>query len=172
MTLQFRKLAGIGFFCAIACGAMSSPSRAGEDDFLARFTGSWSGAGTAIIDAHPVQVSCRIVGQPEANRITIAGSCHAAIFGQPISVDLTYDPASGRYSGIYIGDRVGPARVSGKRNGNAVDFTITWPKPVNGDTLAQMSIENAGKGVLKISVSDNQVPGGMIMRSDFILSQL
>jgi hypothetical protein len=87
-------------------------------------------------------------------------------------VDLTFDPTTGVYRGTYIGDRVGPAKVTGKRHGDAVDFVITWPKPVNGDTRADMKIENTGTGVLKITVTDNQVPGGNYMQSKFVLSQL
>ena len=171
MRTKLSNISGTVALCAIVCGA--TPSLAGEEDYMARFSGSWSGSGTAIVAAQPIPVKCKVSSdQSGANRISIAGTCSALIFGAPISVDLTYDPASGRYTGVYVGDRVGPARVSGKRNGNEVNFVVTWPKPVNGDTRADMKIENAGNGLLKITFTDNQVPGGQYMQSQYVLSQL
>ena len=171
MNTKLSKISGIAALCGLALGA--TPSFAGEENFIARFSGSWSGSGTAVVAAQPIPVKCNVnAGQASINRISISGTCSALIFGAPISVDLTFDPASGRYTGVYVGDRVGPARVSGKRNGNVVDFDVTWPKPVNGDTHADMKIENAGAGQLKITFTDNQIPGGQYMQSRYVLSQL
>jgi hypothetical protein len=172
MRKNLKRISGIVGLCAAVLGA--TPSFAEEENYIARFSGTWAGKGTAIIDAHPIPVNCKVNGGAAgANRISVSGDCSAAvIFGQPISVDLTFDPASGLYKGTYVGDRVGPAKVSGKRKGNVVNFIITWPKPVNGDTRADMKIENTGSGVLRITVTDNQVPGGQYMQSSFVLSQL
>jgi hypothetical protein len=171
MTMNLKTIAGAGALCALALGA--TPSFADENEFIARFSGSWSGAGTAIVAAQPIPVKCNVkAGQSAVNRISISGTCSALIFGAPISVDLTYDRATGRYTGIYVGDQVGPAKVSGKRNGNVVEFDVTWPKPVNGDTHADMKIENTGGGQLKITFTDNQIPGGKYMQSRYVLSQL
>ena len=52
------------------------------------------------------------------------------------------------------------ARLYGKRSGDAVILTITWPKPVNGDTKATMTIRNDGNGRLAITVTDKVAPGG------------
>jgi hypothetical protein len=171
MRKKLSRFFGIG--AAFAGILATAPSFAGEENYIARFSGSWAGKGTAVIDAQPIPVTCKVSGgSVGSNRISVSGGCNAFIFGQPIAVDLTFDPATGVYRGTYIGDRVGPAKVTGKRHGNAVDFVITWPKPVNGDTRADMTIENAGSGVLRITVTDNQVPGGKYMQSSFVLSQL
>jgi hypothetical protein len=77
-----------------------------------------------------------------------------------IAADITYDPVSGHYSGTYIGAKVGPARVVGKRSSNVVDLAITWPRPVHGDTKARMTIENAGDGRLRLTIFDNVIAGG------------
>ena len=71
----------------------------------------------------------------------------------------TFDPSSGRYTGTYVGSSIGPARLSGKRGGDAVNLTITWPKPVRGDTTAAMTIRNTGNGQLGITIVD-EVPAG------------
>ena len=55
---------------------------------------------------------------------------------------------------------MGPARVSGRRTGDVLNLAITWPKVVNGDAKARMTIENAGGGRLRIATFDNVVVGG------------
>ena len=91
----------------------------------------------------------------------MSGTCRAAvIFSRKISADISVDPSSGRYSGTYVGSSIGPASLSGKRQGDAIVLTITWPKPVRGDTTAVMTIKNAGNGQLAITVTDEVEPGG------------
>ena len=142
---------------AAAAGA-STP--AGEQAFIDLFRGSWAGAGTVLKFSAPLTVSCRAVGRPTTNRVVIDGSCSVSIISVRIGADITYDPQADRYTGTYIGAKVGPARVVGKRTGSTVNLAITWPKPVNGDTSARMTIENAGKGSLHLTIFDNLVPGG------------
>jgi hypothetical protein len=172
MVMKARILAAIGFACVIAIAA-SAPASAAESSFLNRFKGNWTGAGTVTKDALSVRVSCKAVGQPGDNRIVVQGNCGVAIISRPMVADLTYDPASGRYSGTYIGAKVGPARLTGTRSGNVVKLTITYPKPVNGDTKATLVIENAGSGSLRIMINDRPAPGAPMERtSDLVLSQL
>jgi hypothetical protein len=149
--------------------------RAAEDTFLDRFKGTWTGSGQVQRNAatNPWHVNCTAIGNRESDRISIQGNCHAALIIQRrIGAELTYDPRSGIYRGIYTGARVGPARLSGRRNGDAVHLTIDWPKPVNGDTHAEMTIHNEGTGVLRIVVRDNLQPGGPVQQtSDLVLRQ-
>jgi hypothetical protein len=99
-------------------------------------------------------------GNAGDNSLSMSGTCRAAvIFSRKISADLRYDPGSGRYTGTYLGSSIGPARLSGKRSGDAVNLTITWPKPVRGDTTAAMTIRNTGNGQLAITITD-EVPAG------------
>src|SRR5665213_2595295 len=118
------------------------------------------GSGTVLKFSAPLTVSCRAVGRPTTNRVVIDGSCSVSIISVRIGADITYDPQADRYTGTYIGAKVGPADVVGKRSGSTVNLSITWPKPVNGDTNARMTIENAGKGSLHLTIFDNLVPGG------------
>ena len=105
-------------------------------------------------------MTCTLNGQPSANAVSMSGECGAFIFSKRISADLTFDPGSGRYSGTYVGSSIGPAGLSGKRSGDSVVLTITWPQPVNGDTKATMTIRNSGNGQLAITVTDEVEPGG------------
>jgi len=157
---------------ALAIGLLSSAANAAEAGYLDLFNGAWAGSGTVVKGSLPWQVSCHATGEPSLNRIVIKGDCNVAIISVAIAADITYDPATDRYSGTYIGAKVGPAHLSGKRSGSIVNLAITWPKPVNGDTRARMVIENDGHGSLRIMVSDNVAPGGPEQRtSDIVLSQ-
>jgi hypothetical protein len=148
--------------------------RAAETDFLNRFRGSWSGYGVVKREgrSEPRQVTCTVAGQPEENRVSVQGSCRAAVtFTRQIGADLTYDPRTRTYRGTYIGSRIGPARLTGTRSGDAVNLRIDWPRPVNGDTQAAMVIRNDGSGVLRITVADNLSPGGPIQQTSEIVMQ-
>ena len=50
-------------------------------------------------------------------------------------------------------------------------LTITWPKPVNGDRTATMTIRNDGSGQLGITVMDEAPGGGNAKVTDLALSQ-
>ena len=147
---------------ALAAVCFSTSGNAAEREFLSRFEGSFSGGGTVQRNAteSPNKVTCTLTGQPSANAVSIGGQCGALIFSRDIRADLRYDEASGRYTGVYVGSAIGPAKLSGKRKGDAVILTITWPKPVNGDTKATMTISNSGNGSLAITVTDELEPGG------------
>ncbi len=133
-----------------------------ESDFFGRFAGSFSGSGEVKRNARagPNRVQCTLTGRPSANGVSIGGTCGASIFSREVRADIRFDPASGAYIGTYTGASAGPAKLWGKRRGDAVVFVITWPKPVNGDTKAIMTISNTGNGALAISVRDQTHPGG------------
>jgi hypothetical protein len=158
-----------------SAGIMSTEAaHAAEIDFLNRFQGSWSGYGTVQREgrSQPRQVTCSVTGSPEENRLSVRGNCRAAvIFSRPIGADLSYDPRSGIYRGTYTGSRIGPARLTGTRSGDAVNLRIDWPRPVNGDTQATMVIRNDGRGALRITVADNLSPGGLIQQTSEIVLQ-
>ncbi|HZH53684.1 MAG TPA: hypothetical protein VEZ16_17600 [Microvirga sp.] len=159
---------------AILLGICPLGAQAAENAFLDRFKGRWVGSGQVQRNAEtsPWQVSCAIDGDTGSDRISIQGDCRAALILQRrIGADLTYDARTGLYRGVYTGARVGPARLSGRRNGDVMRLTIAWPRPVNGDTQAEMLIHNEG-GVLRITVMDNLAPGGPVQRtSELVLRQ-
>lgn len=95
-----------------------------------------------------------------ANHIAIDGNCGVAIINVRTGADITYDPKTGTYTGSYVGTKVSPARVSGKREGSVVKLGITWPEPVHGHTRARMTIQNEGDGSLRLTIFDNLTPIG------------
>jgi hypothetical protein len=169
--MKLRPFVLAGVVC-VAAGVAAGSVRAEEGSFLNRFKGNWSGAGTVMDHAMPLRVSCSATGEPAQNHIVVQGNCGIAIISRQMIADLTFDPRSGRYIGTYTGSKVGPARLSGKRQGDTIDLVITWPKPVNGDTKAKLLIENPGNGSLRIMVNDNPAVGAPVVRtSDLVFSQ-
>lgn len=157
---MIKKLHSAVFAAALslACGSAG----AAEDEFLSRFDGAFSGGGLVQRNAteSPNEVTCTLNGTSTANGVSMNGECGAFIFSKRIAADLVFDPVSGRYSGTYVGSSIGPAKLFGKRSGDAIVLTITWPQPVNGDTKATMTIRNSGNGRLAITVTDEVKPGG------------
>jgi hypothetical protein len=156
-----RSLGGAVLAALVAWGAVSGRASAADDDYLDRFVGAWSGGGTAqrTFDSDPRDVECTATGTRSGDTITVSGTCRALlVFSRKVEVTIAYDAASDRYGGTYVGSRIGPARLSGEREGDALDLTLTWPRVVNGDRTAQMMIKNAGDGRLSIVVTDR--PGG------------
>ena len=159
--MPLLKQHAAAFAFVLAAATFSVPSLAAESDFLSRFEGSFSGGGTVQRNAkeNPNQVTCTMTGQPSQTTISMSGKCGAFIFSKQISARLRFDQASGRYTGTYTGSSIGPAKLSGKRRGDSIVLTITWPQPVNGDTKATMIIRNSGTGRLAITVTDELEPG-------------
>ena len=149
--------------CLFATPAVAAS--ADDQTFLNRFEGDWSGGGPVRRNAQSpvINATCTVASDHAANRMSVGGSCRGAVvFTRDISANVSYDAATGRYSGTYVGARAGPAAISGKRSGNRVNFTMTWPKPVNGSTKARMTITNDGQGVLRIQVISQPQSNGPI----------
>lgn len=146
----------MGVALVLATASYGGAAESDEGNFLSRFNGSWSGSGTVSRKENedPTRVKCTMKGEASTSSLSMRGKCGALIFSRNVSADIQYDPSSGRYSGTYVGSAIGAARVSGKRQGDAVVLTITWPKPVRGDTKATMTISNAGSGQVGITVTD------------------
>lgn len=133
-----------------------------EAAYFGRFAGTFAGSGEVRRNARSGanQVDCNLTGQAFANGVSIAGKCGVSFVSREVRADIRYDPATGVYTGTYIGAAVGPAKLWGKRRGDQVVLTITWPELVNGDTKATMTIRNSGDGTLAIVVTDHVQPGG------------
>jgi hypothetical protein len=164
----------VGSALAIAVATVAPNAiQAGEGDYIDLFGGLWSGKGMVLNDAKPWQVDCKAVGDPGINRLSIKGSCSVFVINVPISAEVSYDPKTGRYSGTYVGGDMA-AKISGKRRGDTVDFTMTWSRPINreGDVNARMTIVNSGKGNLRIVIDNLKKNGPEERASDLQLTQL
>jgi hypothetical protein len=167
--MRFRVVIGSALALAVACIAPPAIS-AGEGDYIGLFGGFWSGSGVVLNDAKPWQVNCQIIGRPGVNHLNITGSCQVFVVSVAITADITYDPKSGRYGGTYTGGEMA-ATISGKRNGDTVDFAMIWAKPINGETRARLTIVNAGKGDLRIVVDNVRTNAPDERASDLLLTQ-
>lgn len=149
--------------------AISLPAAAAIDTaFLSRFSGHWSGGGMVQrnLQSGQTRVRCNLDGSVDGNHVRLAGTCRAyLIFSRAISADITQDPRTGRFTGTYVGSIVGPAKLSGARKGDTITLTITWPKPVNGDTTATMTIVNAGTGGFTFVVEDKLTADGPMVKT-------
>ena len=150
---------------ASALAFASSAALASEEDYLNRFEGAFSGNGQVRTSAEgsPYNVKCSVSGNATANPLNLDGTCRAmAVVTRKIGADLKVSP-DGTYSGVYVGSKIGPAAIKGRRSGDKVVLTVNWPKPVNGDQTATMIISNTGNG-FSFSVDDEKAPGGPVVR--------
>ncbi len=147
---------------------------ADETNFLSRFEGKWSGGGSMkpTAKAPSVPLDCVANGNSSARTLSLGGKCSALILSRVLSADLKYDPATNRYTGVYITAGDPPAALSGTRAGDALVLAVKWPKPVNGDSDATMIIRNAGQGKFSFTVRDAVEPGGpTVTTANFTLSK-
>jgi hypothetical protein len=148
---------------SVAAGAAGAQNA--ESDILKHFDGSFTGAGgvRTSADGSPWNVKCKVNGSSTSTTLSLDGSCTAAaVVRRKIGADLKVD-SSGTYKGVYTGSKIGPAALSGRRQGNRVVLNVTWPKPVNGDTKATMTITPTGNG-FTFAVDDLNRPGGSPVR--------
>lgn len=141
----------------LAAAFLISKAAAAQEDFLDRFTGTWSGSGTVQVNfqSEPRRVNCSLTGTSAGRSVSTGGTCRAyLVFTRRIGVDLSFDPQSQRYVGTYTGSTAGTARLSGTRQGDGLTLTVTWPKVINGDRTAQMRVINDGSGNLRIIMTD------------------
>lgn len=152
-----RPVLGSAIVLGLMSGGGVQPAAA-DAAYFDRFEGGWTGSGMIQrdVDPSPRKVSCNVSSaRPSQNSISITGTCRAAvIFTRRIGAELTYDPGTKRFSGVYTGSNKGPAQVSGRLQGNALVLTITYAKPVYGDRTAVMTISNAGSGRFSMVVTD------------------
>jgi hypothetical protein len=129
-----------------------------EPGLLERFAGTFSGSGTIVEgpNAEFHQVRCRFtILAHGATGLSLRGTCWAhLIVARSISADVGWDPRSGQVTGTYTGSRVGAARLVGRQASGGFDLAIEWPKPLYGDTSAQMKVASLGRNRFRIVVTD------------------
>lgn len=132
---------------------------------LDRLEGRWSGKGTIQrnLDASPTRVSCDMTGDASSGGFDLKGACRAAIFTRPVGASLRR--SGNGYIGSYVGSRIGPASLSGRPTGDAVSLAIVWPREVNGDRNATMTIQSLGPDRFRITVTDRSPTTGRQVRT-------
>jgi hypothetical protein len=172
MQIHHHQLLAVALAAAI--GTLTpAAARTSEADYIGLFKGDWGGSGVVVNNAKPWPVNCTAVGVPAANRLAIRASCRVVlVISVNINVDITYNPQSDRYSGTYsAGDMT--AAISGKRNGDTVDFAMTWDKPIDavGNTSGRLTIVNPGDGGFRLLIDNFKKNGPEERTSDVLLTQ-
>ncbi len=159
IQILHRRAGRAGLVIAALLAATPTPAVAAGDgpDVLERFVGRWSGAGTVRRnEASGAQsVNCGMRGHRRAGGLNFAGTCRALlIFSRSVSVDVAPD-GRGRLVGSYSGSAAGTAALTETaRDATSVVFRVDWPKPVYGDTVAEMRISVTGTG-FRLTVVDD-----------------
>lgn len=123
-----------------ASAGLAVPAHASED-FHERFEGSWQGRGTVErIGGGTYNVTCRVNGSGDAQRLSIDGTCRAAvIFSRDLGAHVEAVPGSSRYRGTYRGHGQ-EAPVTGRLSGDTLELRIEFRE---GDgNVAHMEIRN------------------------------
>jgi hypothetical protein len=144
---------------------------------LDRYAGSFSAFGTVVEGpaATSHQVSCRFTTSRQGTAgFSLQGICRAyLVLSRSISADLVVDPRSGKVTGTYTGSRVGTAQLTGRQEGADFDLVIEWPKPLYGDTTANMRVVSLDPNHLRIIVTDRiGVDGPVRPTTDLTLARL
>jgi hypothetical protein len=150
------------FSCWLLCGLMGPLSliKGGYAASIAldRYVGTFAASGTVLEgpEANSHTVRCRLTASLQgATSLSLRGTCRAyMILSRSISVDLTWDPQSGQVIGTYTGSRVGTAQLIGRQMGNDLDLKITWPRPLYGDTTANLRVVGIDANRFRIVVMD------------------
>lgn len=154
-----RTFAGLALAGCLATAA--SAAHAQEADFLRSFDGNFAGKGTVQVrtDAPTVNVSCTFNSDATETSLSLDGTCTGLVLvSRNISADLK--TSGSRYTGTYVGSRTGPAGLSGRRSGQAINLAIRWAGEVNGDRKAQLTVEKSGKNGMRLTVVDTDPKTG------------
>ncbi|QRM30030.1 hypothetical protein [Microvirga sp. VF16] len=140
----------------LACAATGSVGAAPAVFDL--YAGSFLGTGTILEgpDASSHRVSCRFtILQQGTTGLSLQGTCRAyLLIARTVSARLSWDPGSGQVTGTYTGSRVGTAQLRGRQVGTDFDLVIAWPRPLYGDTTAQMRVASVDQNRFRIVVTD------------------
>jgi hypothetical protein len=162
-TLMIRTataaLIALGLPAALAVAAPSP---------IADIAGDWSGKGTVRRDdaSKPINVTCQMTGEQSASTLGFEGECRALlVMKRPIGATFKID--GDRVTGTYTGSSAGVAKLSGRAT-SATEWklTMTFPKEINGDNVAEMTIRNSGTGTFQIVTTDKMTSGATVTTTD------
>lgn len=131
-------------------------------------SGKWNGKGFVQKDekSRKMNVTCEVTGARTGDAIGFEGQCRAMlVMKRAIGADLVENGDT--YSGTYIGSRVGPADLKGAMEGTGkLVMQMTFPKTVNGDDIATMTIEMPSDDAFTITTVDMMEDGSAVTTAD------
>ncbi|MCA1404485.1 hypothetical protein I6F26_17515 [Ensifer sp. IC3342] len=160
-----RLLAAGGLFFIVGA------AQADETAFLGSLEGKWTGSGMVKIriNRSPMNVSCVFDSEASGQALSMKGTCRSMIVvSRAVGADLQFNGAS--YSGTYVGPSGRPAGLTGSRRGNAINLTIRWPRLVNGDRSANLTVQKVGQNGMRLVTTDvDPRSGDSVVTSDINL---
>ena len=154
-----RTLATI--FVVASTLSFGAIAHAADAEFLKSLDGNWGGKGSVKVEANsaPINVSCKFSSDTTESSMALDGSCTGmVVVSRAIGATIKTDGKS--YKGTYIGSSTGPAGLSGKRSGNALNLGIRWAKDVNGDRSAKLRLEKVGDNGMRLTTVDTDPATG------------
>ena len=169
-----RWAAAVGTAMLVAANAAAAAQEAeGAEVQIADISGAWKGSGFVQKDekSKPMNVNCAIEGEQSAASIGFVGECRAMlIMKRAIGADIRLE--EGQYVGTYIGSRVGVADLNGAMTSPQVlELEMTFPKEVNGDDKATMTIERPDEATFKVTTVDKMLSGVDVTTSQIVFER-
>lgn len=157
----------------LLCVCSAGLAQASEAEFLKSLQGKWTGGGPVRIRINwiPVTVSCKFDTAADDTALSMKGTCRGMmLMSRSISADIRANGA--KYSGWYIGPKGGKASLNGSRNGDAIDLVIHWPKIINGDRIADLTVQRVGDNGMKLITTDiDPASGQKVVTSELSLTR-
>ena len=161
-------------FAIAAALCIGGVAHAADAEFLKSLDGQWAGKGSVKVeaDSSPIGVNCKFASDTTDSSMSLDGKCTGlVVVSRAIGADIKTDGKS--YSGTYIGSSTGPAGLSGKRSGNALNLGIRWASEVNGDRSAKLRLEKVGDNGMRLTTTDTDpATGKSIVISEINLRRL
>jgi len=141
--------------------SLAGVAHAQEAGFFTSLEGNWSGRGSVRLtaDSSPLNVSCRFKSDTTPSSMELDGRCTGLLVVSR-NIGAVIKGSGGRYSGVYRGSRTGPAALSGRQSGDALNLAIRWAANVNGDRSAQLRLEKVGANGMRLTTVDNDPDTG------------
>ena len=166
-----KFLAGLLVASALCFGSMA---HAADAEFLNRSTaiGPAKAPSRSMPIPPPISVNCKFASDTTDSSMSLDGNCTGlVVMSRAIGANIKTDGKS--YKGTYIGSSTGPAGLSGKRSGNALNLGIRWAKDVNGDRSAKLRLEKVGDNGMRLTTIDTDpATGKSVVISDINLRRL
>jgi hypothetical protein len=162
MNVRSDKMKTV-MIAAAALLAFAPPLSAKADDaaFLLSLSGQWTGGGSVKTRTNraPINVSCSFSSVGKATSLSLNGACRGfVVISRKIGADVKI--SKGRYRGTYIGAGTGPAGLTGRRQGDALQLDIRWAKAINGDRNARLTVEKIGARGMRLTTRDRDPATG------------
>lgn len=123
------RAAFLALSAALLCAA-ALPARADDAaEFMARFSGDWTGAGELLVGPETgLQFNCDLSGEPSRTQLTFGmkGRCGLGALSAPVHARMRYNAETNRFYGEFMdGARGDGLDIVGARAGDGFSLQLT-----------------------------------------------